>query len=164
MLSVGNADGRRTGTGTLVMTVSVMLIGVAGLTLVLLELSTPRSISGTAIHSLTTAGVVPIVAAVSVLLATWAINTRTGAEIPLWINVAITVIVLIWVLETLSPGAISDTLLAALAAGLEEVSAIIWIAIVAGGGYLLYRRVSGGGDGDGPQETRVTFDFEDGEG
>lgn len=136
-------------------------IGVGGLTLVLLELSTPRSIAGTAIHSLSTAGVVPIVAAVAILLTLWMIDTWTQASIPLWMQASVSVILSVWVLETLAPGTLEETIFTALASGLEDVSAIIWIAVVIGGGYLVYRWLNNRG-GSGGQETHITL-IQDGE-
>ena len=158
MLSRGLSRGR-----SLLVRLAVFAIGVGGLTLVLLELSTPRSIAGTAIHSLSTAGVVPLVTAVAILLALWAIDARTQASIPLWMRASVSVLVLVWVLETLAPGTLEETILAALASGLEQVSAIVWIAVVVGGGYLLYRWLTDrGGNGGGGQETRITL-VQDGE-
>jgi hypothetical protein len=153
---LGRTQGR-----SLLVRLAVFAIGVGGLTLVLLELSTPRSIAGTAIHSLSTAGVVPIVAAVAILLTLWMIDTWTQASIPLWMQASVSVILSVWVLETLAPGTLEETIFTALASGLEDVSAIIWIAVVIGGGYLVYRWLNNRG-GSGGQETHITL-IQDGE-
>lgn len=129
--------GRRFGGATGIRGNAVLLMGSAAVTLVAIELITPRSLASDLMWALGDAvasGMGALVGSLALLLGLWALERRAGVDIPPWILGFAATSAVVITLEAIRPGSV----LGPLSGALDEVGALIIMAILALLAYLVY--------------------------
>ena len=138
---------------------SLLLIGGSVIGLVGVEVATSQSLTAEfawllgdtiaeTISSTTSGASGAIILGTIVLVGMWALNDRTSAEIPTWINGITAVAVSLWMANAIADGALES--------GLEDVSGAIWVAVGLGGLVLTFLWIR---SRSGP-DTQLTLNVE----
>ncbi|QHS17191.1 hypothetical protein GWK26_08570 [haloarchaeon 3A1-DGR] len=159
---VGSGGGRGSdgiGRGSL-----LFLVGAGVIAVIAAELLTADplpSVLLTSIADATRAASGPLAAlalGIALLVGLWQVDVRTQADVPRTVSIPAVILVVVFVVETVAPGAI----LGPISEGFETVAPVVILAAVAGGAYLLREWLRARKQEASTPDTQVTLDLGDG--